>query len=791
MDHNSSRPTRLLHTASIKLVENPPVLPYAILSHTWDRDEVLYHDVDTDKVRSKAGWRKIVGACRRAAREGFKYIWVDTCCIDKTNLTELSEAINSMFAWYKGAAVCYVYLADVLNPNSARQDAGTLDSGLDALQLGDYVMFHDSRWFTRGWTLQELLAPRVVRFYARDWAPLGTLRELSRSVWQTTGISIAVLTHQTPIIECSVAQRLSWAAYRQTTRVEDAAYSLLGILGVNMPLLYGEGANSFVRLQEEVLRRSGDLSILAWSEAEETRQSNLLAGSPLDFKNCGDIVLESLTIDASGHWMTSAGLRGSLSVLETESLQTSETERHAEALLSLHCVHGASPLGILALRVRMPDPENGKEDENTTYLVSAIKSGLPGSGTYYRLGTIDIGRKWKMSRVQATIQKQGLRQDIPQPQEDPRDPAGTRSLTEPDLLLRKPASQELELSNPRTFAGARVSPKYYVVNTEKFFQVGRIFKVFDDQTLPDQPPSGSRPDHFLPDYNKVSWYVVLFSDFGNSRIDTGHSLPRRFHRPEHCIVAPILRRHEQSAMTFLHKDRFTRCSSLYTNGPPPQLSNEPSHTVPRSNRPLKILLDQQLCSIDPALAPMIYYEWVRDIPYDANVRGIGIVESARELLQPVGDVQRSKKQLTRYSWCQVSPPAGAGDGAERPAAKNNNPLMTPDDDDHRKGTTQSYERHGRFWDDMFSGAKRTKASASPASSARMDPNSDDHRRGTAQFHERRNGDVYLKHAVQCRQCKWARETGSLRLLCNEGARIVGIDLYEARLQAFESTQSTG
>ncbi|ORY08191.1 hypothetical protein BCR34DRAFT_675109 [Clohesyomyces aquaticus] len=169
------------------------------------------------------------------------------CCIDKTSSAELSEAINSMFHWYRASARCYAYLSDV-----------------DALPGSDDLPdITHSRWFTRGWTLQELLAPASVQFYSSDWTFLGSKLRLCHELSHITNIDVNVLTTGT-FDHISIATRLSWARSRKTTRIEDRAYCLMGIVGVDMPLLYGESERSFIRLQKEILKTSEDYSIFAW-----------------------------------------------------------------------------------------------------------------------------------------------------------------------------------------------------------------------------------------------------------------------------------------------------------------------------------------------------------------------------------------------------------------------------------------------------------------------------------------------------------------------------------------------
>jgi hypothetical protein len=223
---------------------------YAILSHTWgaDTEEVTFRDLTVGTGKSKAGYDKIRFCGEQAGRDGVEYFWIDTCCIDKSNSTELAEAINSMFRWYQNAAKCYVYLSDV---STNKRKASNQFS-----ELTWEPAFRASRWFTRGWTLQELLAPGSVEFFSQEGKRLGDKRTLERQVHETTGIAVSAL-QGTPLSQFGVDERLSWAENRQTTRKEDKAYSLLGIFDAYMPLIYGEGReNAFKRLQEEISKPS-------------------------------------------------------------------------------------------------------------------------------------------------------------------------------------------------------------------------------------------------------------------------------------------------------------------------------------------------------------------------------------------------------------------------------------------------------------------------------------------------------------------------------------------------------
>jgi hypothetical protein len=225
---------------------------YAILSHTWgdDEEEVTFKDLTEGSGKTKSGYRKIQFCGEQAASDSLEHFWVDTCCIDKSNNAELSEAIISMFRWYRNATKCYVYLADV--------SISSQDLTNQSFQSWEQA-FRKSRWFTRGWTLQELIAPPLVEFFSVECKLLGDKKSLERQVHEVTGIAIQAL-QGSPLSRFSVTERRSWAKSRETKREEDKAYSLLGIFNVNMPPLYGEGIDSaFRRLQEEIDKHSSPL----------------------------------------------------------------------------------------------------------------------------------------------------------------------------------------------------------------------------------------------------------------------------------------------------------------------------------------------------------------------------------------------------------------------------------------------------------------------------------------------------------------------------------------------------
>lgn len=219
--------------------------PYAILSHTWGVEEVTFKDIIDGTGRSKVGYEKILFCGECARNDSLKYFWVDTCCIDKANSTELQEAINSMFSWYHEATKCYVYLSDV--------SAIGFDEDDQLSRKTWELEFSASRWFTRGWTLQELIAPRTLEFFSKERCALGDKKTFEQAIHGITGIPVEALRRVRPLHEFSVDERMSWVKERNTTRQEDAAYCLLGIFDIHMPLIYGEGRKkALIRLRKEI-----------------------------------------------------------------------------------------------------------------------------------------------------------------------------------------------------------------------------------------------------------------------------------------------------------------------------------------------------------------------------------------------------------------------------------------------------------------------------------------------------------------------------------------------------------
>ncbi|KAI1278999.1 heterokaryon incompatibility protein-domain-containing protein [Xylaria sp. FL0933] len=289
-----------VHTLVISEFHGNRIPRYAILSHTWDEEEVTLQDMRGGIAPSRKGYRKIELCCEQARFDGLPYAWIDTCCIDKQSSAELSEAINSMYRWYENATLCYAYLADV-----------------EDVQCEGLLSFKCSRYWTRGWTLQELIAPNIVIFFSSSWIRIGTRLDLRQAVAEATSIPRQVLRFRN-ISDYSVSQKMSWASRRYTTRIEDEAYCLLGLFGVAMPLLYGEGRRAFRRLQEEIIKELDDESIFAWQGG--TNQG-LLASCPAQYTFSHSIQRSiehpfGHNLDDLPFAITNRGVRISLPILE-------------------------------------------------------------------------------------------------------------------------------------------------------------------------------------------------------------------------------------------------------------------------------------------------------------------------------------------------------------------------------------------------------------------------------------------------------------------------------------------
>ena len=310
---------RFLETSDMQFVHVPDSEihhdknQYAILSHRWgaDEDEISFEDIQLSRdISRKKGLSELKGFCKLALSEGC-YGWADTCCINKGNSSELEEAINSMYRWYVGSKICIAYLEDV----PQRQ-------------------LLSSSWFDRGWTLQELIGPKKMIFCNHDWGIIGTKIELIAELSHKTKIPDSVLRHAAKPSACSVARRMSWAAERTTTRVEDRAYSLMGLFDVYMPMIYGEREMAFIRFQQHITQKSKDESIFAWCTdfpGNLKTYSGLFAPSPSAYIHCSEIIQTR----GSGGF---SEVNGELSI----PLQIAPHSMETYSAL-LHCTHRAKP----------------------------------------------------------------------------------------------------------------------------------------------------------------------------------------------------------------------------------------------------------------------------------------------------------------------------------------------------------------------------------------------------------------------------------------------------------------
>ncbi|KAJ2999365.1 hypothetical protein NUW58_g20 [Xylaria curta] len=305
---------RLLNvqTLALEKFDHPPYPPYAIVSHTWGVEAITFQDIqDLEKASKKAGFEKLKLASKMATMQQLQYVWIDTCCIDISSSAELSEALNSIYQWYRSSSKCLVYLEDL--PSSITTER--LDGSLG-----------NCRWFSKAWALQELVAPQTVVFYNQEWDIIGekTSASLLSKLSQVTGIHQDVLLNPDLVYTTSLAVRMSWAADRATSRQEDIAYCLLGLFNVTMPILYGEGNKAFRRLQEELIKNSNDLSIFAWCDEEDVYgYRGILADSPQVFRNFRSTTFGTKPFYAEKEYrITNKGLRITAKILKYPARST-------------------------------------------------------------------------------------------------------------------------------------------------------------------------------------------------------------------------------------------------------------------------------------------------------------------------------------------------------------------------------------------------------------------------------------------------------------------------------------
>ncbi|RYP76157.1 hypothetical protein DL771_001981 [Monosporascus sp. 5C6A] len=309
--------------------------PYAILSHRWSEniaEEVTFQEIENGAGRSKSAYRKIEFCAEQARRDGLQYFWVDTCCIDKSTMDEVQASINSMFRWYRDAAQCYVYLSDVSMTAGLSQNGSQADS--DQVELSWEAVLRGSKWFTRGWTLQELLAPASVQFFSREGLRLGDKVSLEQEIHTITKIPIPALRKTTSFDQFDVDERLRWAEKRQTTREEDWNGSGDSILVRTEIVRTGIRRESKGHASGSRTIRSSNIGIRAILEKFQDKGATLFTS----FGDLWDILISATT----GHkkWevvcildaLDECETLGRNQLIDTISKLSSRTTTHAPAL---------------------------------------------------------------------------------------------------------------------------------------------------------------------------------------------------------------------------------------------------------------------------------------------------------------------------------------------------------------------------------------------------------------------------------------------------------------------------
>ncbi|KAI0135379.1 hypothetical protein F4814DRAFT_437034 [Daldinia grandis] len=319
-------------------------LSYAILSHTWGSDEILFHELRGDQkaLQGRTGWEKMARFCKTARTYGLGYAWMDTCCIDKHNSADLSEAINSTYKYYYDSAVCFIYLEDVYKYTD---EASNSPGGAEVPRSQLLARVRNTRWTTRGWTLHECIAPKQRCFLSSDWSEIQDGEDLLDALVESTRIDKDLLKDRDLLHNFCIAERMKWASGRQTTRIEDVAYCLMGIFKVNMPILYGEGANNaFKRLQREIMQSSFDMTIFVWYGNYES--SGLLAQSPSDFAETPPLSIWA-PWDISPFSMTNLGVSIGLHIINEQDIDECGLPKNMDGnklLAALQC-HVQTPKG--------------------------------------------------------------------------------------------------------------------------------------------------------------------------------------------------------------------------------------------------------------------------------------------------------------------------------------------------------------------------------------------------------------------------------------------------------------
>ncbi|KAG0701553.1 heterokaryon incompatibility protein-domain-containing protein [Suillus ampliporus] len=349
---------------SSKKKDPEEIVKYATLSHRWGEGESAYgtfEEMKEAKLKTP-GFKKLKTFCEKVKEYDVEFAWSDTCCIDKSSSAELDESIRSMFKWYRNSDVCIVHLAQS-------------ETVKDIL---------DDEWTERGWTLQELLAPNHIKFFNKHWKPMtrhdndkdpdtgSATSDVLKTLTKATGVPQSEIRDFDPEA-FKVDERMKWAAKRKTTRVEDAAYSLMGIFDVSLQIAYGEGGDrAFGRLIEAIML-AGDPSVLNWKgEAAESPNSHAIPRSPQCF--VGDRNLD-LTYERLEMTMTSLGLRVPLVIFPLDLCSTGSTGDNGTRF-TLKC--SLCP----TIKIHITVDEDEFEKPQTQYAIGVVNYSLIRDGSH-------------------------------------------------------------------------------------------------------------------------------------------------------------------------------------------------------------------------------------------------------------------------------------------------------------------------------------------------------------------------------------------------------------------------
>ncbi|KAF7950927.1 uncharacterized protein EAE97_002479 [Botrytis byssoidea] len=493
---------------------------HAILSHRWEEEEVTFEDIKIGNFNQKKGFAKLKECRRRAREDKYDWVWVDTCCIDKSSSAELSEAINSMYRWYQDSAVCYAYLSDL-------EEIGSLDK---------------SKWFSRGWTLQELIAPRHVLLFDMHWRLLGTKDEHAAAIERITGILRDVILGNVYPGYCNAAQRISWASKRETTREEDMAYCLMGLFNIHMLPMYGEGSeNAFLRLQQEILKRNSDQTLFLWTAAHEPYNQGLLATSPSAFCTHDDCFSWLPLSSRSDSWIPYTSLLPSNHTPRTLQYDEQNTRYINGPLIDVQSSFGSNGLQLPLLL------------NDNSHVSLSVNGTLPHSPIIICLDILT----WHNDRIFLTLMP-----------EHPPSPYTSRMSIDRMGAFRRPASTTLE-SRPRINMPLSMERQTITVS-----QV-------------DTSKSGS-PGKFI--FSPILPSGIRFSKAFIFQSDTSSSHLNSFSEPFECVggvvlfnISPQHCNHEQVMLAFGTRQRLSPSWCTLVGSHQKFSDSEIKHLYPEKN----------------------------------------------------------------------------------------------------------------------------------------------------------------------------------------------------------------